>query len=69
MGIQWIVRRSILLYLEETVVPRKVIMGVQWMVGCTSGCLCMKYQSGAYFVRLYFLALLFCQPPIYYCPS
>jgi hypothetical protein len=69
MGVQWIVRRSILLYLEGTVVPLKVIMGIQCMVGWTSGCLCMEYQRSAYFVRLYFLALLFCQHPIYCFPS
>jgi hypothetical protein len=32
MGIQWIVRWSMLLYLEGTVTPLKVIMGIQWMV-------------------------------------
>jgi hypothetical protein len=68
MGIQWIVRRSILLYLEGTVVPLKLIMGIHWMVGWTSECLCMEYQRGAYFVRLYFLAWLFRQPPIYCFP-
>jgi hypothetical protein len=32
MGIQWIVRCSTLLYLEGTVIPLKVIVGIQWMV-------------------------------------
>ncbi len=32
MGIQWIVRWSMLLYLEGTVIPLKVIMGIHWMV-------------------------------------
>ncbi len=31
-GIQWIVRWSMLLYLEGTVIPLKVIMGIHWMV-------------------------------------
>jgi hypothetical protein len=31
MGIQWIVRWSMLLYLEGTVIPLKV-MGIHWMV-------------------------------------
>ncbi len=40
MAIQWIVRCSMLLYLGGTVIPVKVIMGIQWMVGWTGGCLC-----------------------------
>jgi hypothetical protein len=40
MGIQWIVRRSILLYLEGTVVPLKVIMGASsaWWAGLVGAC-------------------------------
>jgi len=32
MGIQWTVRCSMLLYLEGSVIPLNVIMGVHWMV-------------------------------------
>ncbi len=39
MAIQWIVRCSMLLYLEGTVIPMKVTMGIQWMVGWTGGSL------------------------------
>jgi hypothetical protein len=37
MGIQWIVRWSMLLYLEGTVIPLKVIMGIHWMDGTLVG--------------------------------
>jgi hypothetical protein len=40
MGIQWIVGCSMLLYLEGIVIRLKLIMGIQWMVGWTGGCLC-----------------------------
>jgi hypothetical protein len=32
MGIQWTVRLSMLLYLEGSVIPLNVIMGIHWMV-------------------------------------